>query len=219
VAVLGVGTAQAGQEAPGIWTYNCTLTFTLFNFTNYELKTVATTLSTDGICDGCAANVLRNVVVEPFRTYKQECTNGQFMVPCNWHGAVTLQAQPLGGGNTLRDWAFDIVFEDQNAHNLAEEGSWVYLMPHSPDQGWSIPSSTDTWAYGRWATTINDLKMHNIMTLIGPKVMVALYSPDNKNIVIVVQQYWENAAGWDDSKHWKGWQLDWVDNDGSTVPR
>jgi len=48
--------------------------------------------------------------------------------------------------------------------------------------------------------------------------MVALYSPDNKDIVNVFQQNWENGTSWDDSNTYLGWQLDWVDSHGNTVP-
>jgi hypothetical protein len=51
-----------------------------------------------------------------------------------------------------------------------------------------------------------------------PKFMVALYSPDNKDIVNVFQQNWENGTSWDDSNTYLGWQLDWVDSHGNTVP-
>jgi hypothetical protein len=215
---LGAGTAQAGQNAPGFWTYNCEMSYTIYNLTNYELKNVSSTVGHDGNCRSGCETPLKGLVVEPFRTWKSECDNSDLAMPCNWHGSVVIQAQPRGGSNTLQDWAFEVAFKDQQAHGLLENGTWIYLLPHGT-QGWSIPASTDTEAYGRWATTINDTKMHNIMTLIGPKVMVALYSPDNKNIVIVVQQYDENASGWHDAENYDGWHLDWVDNDGNTVPR
>jgi hypothetical protein len=218
LALLGAGAARAGEDAPGIWTYNCWMSYTIYNLTNYELKNVSSTVGHDGNCRAGCDKPLDGLVVEPYRTWKSKCDNSDLAMPCNWSGSVVIQAQPRGGSNTLQDWAFEVAFKDQAAHGLLEHGTWIYLLPHGT-QGWSIPASADTWAYQRWATTINDAKMHNIMTLVGPKVMVALYSPDNKNLVIVVQQYWENAAGWDDSNHYQGWQLDWVDNDGSTVPR
>lgn len=215
---LGAVAARADQNAPGIWTYNCQMSYTIYNFTNYQLKNVASTVGHDSNCRAGCEHPLEGLVVDPYRTWKSECDNSDLAMPCNWDGSVVIQAQARGGSNTLHDWAFEVAFKDQGAHGLVEDGTWIYLLPHGT-QGWSIPTTADAWAYRRWATTINDAAMHNIMTLIGPRVMVALYSVDNRNIVIVVQQYWENAPGWDDSNSYDGWKLDWVDNDGNTVPR
>jgi nitrogenase subunit NifH len=76
-------------------------------------------------------------------------------------------------------------------------------------------------AYGRWATPLNDNKMHNVMTLISPEVMVTLYSTDNVNATIVVQQLRgsdSNGILWDDCGAYKGNQLDFVDNGSTSVP-
>ena len=86
--------------------------------------------------------------------------------------------------------------------------------------GWAPANST---AYGRWATPVNDYKMHNVMTLIGHDIMVTLYSGDNNNATIVVQQLyaWDDKGPlWDDATAYtyKGNQLDFVDNDGYSVP-
>jgi hypothetical protein len=118
---------------------------------------------------------------------------------------------------------FDLIFVRQRANNLAEHGFWVGLGPssHGPSQGWA---AANNWAYGRWATPVEDVNMHNVMTLINPKYMVSLYSGDNTNLVVVVQQQYAklNIDGLDviidDTNAYQGAKLDFVDNDGYTVP-
>ena len=89
------------------------------------------------------------------------------------------------------------------------------------DGGWA-PANTK--AYGRWATPVNDNKMHNVMTLISPDIMVTLYSGDNVNATIVVQQLnaWDDQGTilWDDAAAgtYQGNQLDFVDNASTSVP-
>ncbi len=217
--VAGAGPARADElNGSGIWVYACDVSFTVVNLTSYHLKVASSTVQLHDAC--WDDNVpLQGMDVAPQRTWADVYSLVKNVVsPCNWgDGSVVVQAQASGGSSTLHDWAFEIAFQDQHAHNLLESGSWIWLKPHSTSQGWS--TSYSNWAYGRWATPLEDLAMHNIMTLIGPKCMVALYSPDNKNIVVVVQQYDENHNGWHDADKYMGWKLDWVDNDGSSVPR
>ena len=117
------------------------------------------------------------------------------------------------------EWKFDLVFVRQNGHNtVGYSGTWTALSPHGT-QSWA---PANTWSTGRWATPVDDYKMHNVMTLISPKIMVALYAADNVHLTLVVQQlYGENAAGealWDDTGSYEGNRLDFVDNGSSTVP-
>jgi hypothetical protein len=96
----------------------------------------------------------------------------------------------------------------------------VPLASMDVDGDWSTNFSN--WAYGRWVTPW-DTKMHNVMTLIGPKVMVTMYTAQYDHIVLVVQQlYGEDpttkAQIWDDSDTYVGYPLDYVDNDGYSVP-
>ncbi|MBI5582790.1 MAG: ricin-type beta-trefoil lectin domain protein [Deltaproteobacteria bacterium] len=95
---------------------------------------------------------------------------------------------------------------------------WAWVGQSFLGQGWS--SAANNWVYGRWATPVNDFKMHNVMTLIGPDVMVALYSADNRNLVIVVQQIYEarGSAVWDDRSIYQSYSWDFVDNAGGSVP-
>jgi hypothetical protein len=65
--------------------------------------------------------------------------------------------------------------------------------------------------------------MHNIMTFIGPKIMVALYSSNYNDITVVVQQLVATDASgnvvWDDTENtYKGNMLDFVDSGSTYVP-
>ncbi len=213
---FAVNPGAADQAGSGIWVYNTTMTITVYNLTNYELVSSSGTLkAAHGYCEG--DEPLQNLHALPFRTWLNYYELGTSKIsPCSYSGSVVVEAKSKGGGSTLAPWSFEIAFASQHASGLAEYGNWISLRPHGANQGWS--TATGSMVHGRWATPIDDLKMHNIMTLIGPKCMVALYSPDNNNLVIVVQQYDENASGWHDAGNYSGWKLDWVDNGGSSVP-
>jgi hypothetical protein len=218
---MNVGFARAGQSGPGIWVYNKTWSLTVYNLTSYSLKIIHNDAHEAGGCEpGGTGNYpfqnLESNSLAPYRTYQETLGSGCSIAPLHYYGCTRFQVQsPDATG--LKSWAFEVCFEAQKADNLAEMGTWIYLKKYADTQGWSPP---DTFAYGRWATPINESppKMHNIMTLIGPKMMATVYSTNNKGIVVMVQQYWENAAGWDDSTNYHGQALDFVDNDSSRVP-
>jgi hypothetical protein len=142
--------------------------------------------------------------------------HGCNLAPLHYYGCTRFQVQsPNVTG--LKNWAFEVCFQAQDASGLLEMGTWIYLKKYSDTQGWS---PADSFAYGRWATPINEspAKMHNIMTLIGHEMMATLYSTNNKGIVVIVQQYWDSPEGWDDSSNYHGLALDFVDNSESKVP-
>jgi hypothetical protein len=217
LAAVGVGasSSEADQNGPGIWIYNCNWTASVVNFTNYTMTMPANNLAESGGCEpGQTGPVPFHDfrTLDPYRTWMEGYANGCNVTPIHYNsGCTTFEV------SGFPELDFDVCFAGQDAHDLAEKGEWIYLKPHDASQGWTAPNS---WGYGRWATPVNESPpmMHNIMTLIGPKLMVALYSTDNKSIVVVVQQHWENASGWDDSSKYKGLQLDFVDNAESSVP-
>lgn len=216
ILAVAVSRGAADQNGSGIWVYNTEMTITVYNLTNYDLVSTDSTLQGHGSCSQVGVP-LKGLHASPFRTWMGYYWLGYTEVnPCAFSGSVAIEAKPRGGGSTLAPWSFEVAFANQHASGLAESGNWVWLRPLDASQGWS--TATGSMVHGRWATPVDDLKMHNIMTLIGPKCMVALYSPDNKNLVIVVQQYDENASGWHDAGNYSGWKLDWVDNGGSSVP-
>lgn len=213
---LVVSPGAADQTGSGVWVYNTEMTITVYNLTNYDLVSSDINLQGHGSCMQVKVP-LKGLQVTPLRAWMGLYELGFTEInPCAFSGSVVVEAKARGGGSTLAPWSFEVAFANQHASGLAESGNWVWLRPHGANQGWS--TATGSMVHGRWATPIDDLEMHNIMTLIGPKCMVALYSPDNKNLVIVVQQYDENASGWDDAGNYSGWKLDWVDNGGSSVP-
>jgi hypothetical protein len=217
---------DAGQDGSGIWVFNGAfssdnMSISLINLTNYPLTYSPDTPcpSENGMYKGqpmleCGSTWS----VDPFRTKVWTAWAGAPASPTHYDGRMTLYS------TGFPDWSFDLVFAQQYAKGQAIRGMWVGLSPHGAGQGWSTAANDENWAYGRWITPVNDNKMHNIMTLIGPKCMVALYSSDNKNLVVVVQQLHEvdtnGATLWDDAAGdvYRGYGLDFVDNSGETVP-
>ena len=214
--------ALAQQEGTGIWVYNSDMSIALINLTNYPL-TYERTASHPQYCGGggdAASKLLKtdsDWQVEPYRTKIWNSSGGCF------EGAVTLytpgfpQCKP-----------FDLVFIGQWAccTGWAGYGMWIGLSPSEtfagPDTSWKDWWAVNNWGYGRWATPFDDRTMHNVMTLIGSACMVALYSSDNKNLVVVVQQYYQEATSstalWDDTWKYPSYVWDFVDNGGSSVP-
>jgi hypothetical protein len=233
--VWGSHPALAGQNGAGIWVYgNSTWSITVINLTDYPLTYLRSNepgaysypfVANDSKNCGGHQQILGvgdvDWSIDPYRNIWWYGDRGCAIAPVFYSGRVTLYS------TGFRNWAFDLVFADQAAHNLAERGFWVGLSPHTTlgPQRWANGGTSGTWAYGRWATPIDDKKMHNVMTLIGDEIMVALFSADNRNITVVVQQMiavaWNGSAGnlvWDDEYTYKGNYLDFVDNDGSSVP-
>jgi hypothetical protein len=235
IAILAWGPSPASANSgAGIWTYNHAWSIALVNLTEYPLTYLrhdepgAFAYPTWYNTYWCVKNdVYQDMLdagddwqVEPYRTkvwVGDKCSN---IAPSYWDGRMTLY---LVGH---QECSFDLVFQSQKAHNLAEHGNWTGLSPHGPGpgQGWA-PAGPDLgqFAYGRWVTPVDDYKMHNVMTLISSKFMVTLYSGDNNNLVVVVQQlYGEDpttkALLWDDSYAYKGYPLDFVDNDNYATP-
>jgi len=226
VLVLGSERAHAGQSGSGIWVFmgagsDYNMSISLINLTNYPLTYSSATPcpSENGMYKGqpmleCGSTWS----VDPFRTKIWTAWPGATVSPTHYDGRMTLYS------TGFPDWSFDLVFAQQYAKGQAIRGMWVGLSPHGAGQGWATATEEENWAYGRWITPVNDNKMHNIMTLIGPKVMVALYSSDNKNLTVVVQQLYEvdtnGATLWDDAGDdvYRGYGLDFVDNSGETVP-
>jgi hypothetical protein len=217
-----VGIAQAGQSGPGIWVYNTTWSLNVFNLTNYNLKKIEPADNPTHEAGGCEPGGTGNYPFQslgslgPYRSYQETLGHGCNLAPLHYYGCTVFEVQdpdPAG----LKNWKFKVCFDAQKADGLLEMGTWISLRKYADTQDWSPANTT---AYGRWATPINEspAKMHNIMTLIGPKMMATVYSTNNKGIVVMVQQYWENAPGWDDSSNYHALPLDFVDNASSSVP-
>jgi len=229
---LGPYPASACCGGTGIWTYNHEWSIALVNLTDFPLTYLKTE---EGAAPypiwhntySCIKNdVYQDMLdagddwqVDAYRTKVWVGDPCSFVTPSYWDGRMTLY---LVGHP---ECSFDLVFVGHQAHNLAEHGNYTGLSPSpnepGPGGGWVL--NVSNWAYGRWVTPVNDYQMHNVMTLISSKFMVALYSGDNNNLVVVVQQlYGEDPSTgdllWDDSNVYKAYHLDFVDNDNYAVP-
>lgn len=198
----------------GIWVYPAdrqNITLTIINLTPYELT------STPRSAMGSVALVVygdswvypfqRNmepITVAPYRTVIwKEGYAGPFYKPHFWGHIRFALSTPL--------WAhsFDVAMTVQNPEGWTDQGTWISLQNSSVNDTWC---AAGVFCGGVWATPrmIGHYDMHNIMTLTSPDLVVALYSPDNLKIVLVVRE----ATG----DQYDGWMLDWVDNGGSSVP-
>lgn len=218
VAMLAWGAQPAfcDEEGTGIWVYDDPMSISLINLTNYPLTNLD--VGPDPVTSyggtGGDEDILSyggNWAVAPFRTMVSNYSSGGG-IPRSWDGARTLT---LTGCD---ECTFDIVFKRQKAYGLAEHGTWVGLSPYGTGQGWN--EAVGPYC-GRWATPLNDSKMHNVMTLIGNTCMISIYSGDNTNIVVVVQQHYAESDGviMDDREAYQGATLDFVDNGEYSVPR
>jgi hypothetical protein len=209
---LGTWPAGAAQTGSGIWVYNCHFTIAIVNMTDQTLKFHGQVKSqgyeTQVYLLGAITDNAYSVA--PWSTWTWGCCAHHQMDPTWFDGTITLTGKS--------EWAFGIKATSQDASGDPKKGTWFSLVPADPStQQWAAPNA---YSYLRWATPVNDLKMHNIMTLIGSEAMVAMYSPDNVNIVVVVQEY-AGEREFDASKDpnsYVGWRLDWVDNSGGSVP-
>jgi len=238
--------AFANEDGAGIWTYNADWSIAIINLTNYQLTYVRSNEAgaypypksgADNFNEGGNGDFKYRMLawdkgwnIDPFRTKLWGTNSKDYLNPNSYSGRMTLYSKGFP------EWKFDLVWVNQTAYHLAYYGNWTALSPHSADQGWVLPdpdvsstcyndydsSDCGKSAYGRWATPVNDIKPHNVMTLISPKIMVSLFAGDNNHLNVVVQQlYQEDAAGnvvWDDSDAYQGVELDFVDNCGTYTP-
>lgn len=219
VAMLAWGEQPAlcDEQGTGIWVYDDPMSISLINLTNYPLTYLD--VGPDPVISygGSGGNQYMlsyglGWSVAPFRTGVWNYESGG-AIPRSWDGARTLT---LTGCDAC---TFNLVFQRQQAYGLAEHGSWVGLSPHGTGQDWSTAAGAPY--YGRWVTPLNDMSMHNVMTLIGDTCMIALYSGDNTNLVVVVQQHYAESDGviMNDRGAYQGAALDFVDNGEYSVPR
>jgi hypothetical protein len=231
--------AFANEDGAGIWTYNADWSIALINLTNYPLTYMRPNEAGAHLCPTISGDQyeLYNMLacgtdweVEPFRTKLWVTDPYMSVSPNSYSGKMTLYSEGFP------EWKFDLVWINQTAYHLPTYGNWTGLSPFSSDQGWVLPdpdvsstcyndddsSDCGTSAYHRWATPVNDTKPHNVMTLIGPKIMVSLFAGDNNHLNVVIQQlYEEDDAGnvlWDDSGAYQSYPLDFVDNCGNYTP-
>lgn len=214
---LAATPAAAGQNGAGIWVYKSGPSTTIVNLTYYTLKRSSYSVDEhDGCCPGTCGTApweFGGASISPMRTLQENIDGGCSTDPLSWEGTVVYSFSD----SYMSDSSFEIVMKNQDAAGDASSlhnGTWFALRPHGT-QAWA---SSGTKQCGRFANPVDDAKMHNVMNLINSKVMVTLYSSDNKNLVLVVQQFNANQDGWNDCSVYDSLQLDFVDNSGDSVP-
>ena len=188
------------KESGGIFLYTLgptKWTFSIMNMTSTDLTIV-------GVPD--PALFFPNDVVKAY-TFKKF----QYYVAAGvqrWEGNLAIR--PAVGGSAYQ---FNVAFQKSAGLNGIYPSTWIYLpVPSSGPYFKIASSSTGQLVNGRWSTNMplgGDHKMHNIMTIVSDKIVASLYSVDNKHITLVVS---------DTLNNYTGTALDWVWNDGRSVP-
>jgi hypothetical protein len=234
IGCLAGSRAQAQVPGTGIWMLRGTYhdySITLVNLTHGQLIIESRDVNADENCvkpNQAQPFVDPNypgfpVVVDPYQSMVW-ATYSPNLDGCAhfWDGTITFLAGFTDWGS---QWKFDLNFVSDKKSWLYKTGTWAYLTatPGSSwwnNEGWGFTSDS-YWPNisHLWTTLYNDGQMRNI-TLIEPSIYapqtVSLYSQDNNNIVLVVQETaaLQQAA----NATYKGYKLDWVDNADDNVP-
>jgi len=242
---LSVAQTRAQMPGTGIWMlrgFNHDYSIALVNLTNGKLTTDSDLL--DVVADHCVSMNddqaqpfvdLESapgspLVVDPYQsavwsTYTP--TPGGPTTGCAhfWDGKITFLADLTNSWPPGSQWRFDLNFVSDKKSWLYKTGTWVYITPTFGDSWWC----KDDWGFNDdsywpkishlWTTHCDDGLMRNI-TLMQPDeyapLTVSLYSHDNHNLVVVVQ---ETAAIQETANaNYVGYELDWVDNPDDNVP-
>jgi hypothetical protein len=215
---VGGSPSQASQSGSGIFMKTNDWGYTVINLTNYTLdNTVYDVAEHDGCCAGPCGQTpfdLASEKVSPMRSFAEHIDGDCGTDPLTWTGTATFEFD----GSYLADSSFQVVMVRQQAAdtNLDHAGTWISLRPAPGSQNWS---SAGVYQCGPQANPVDDLKYHNVMNLLSPKLQVTLYSMDNRNVVLVVRQSNENAAGWNDCSIYKAYPVDFADNGSDVVPQ
>ncbi len=214
---LGASPSQATNPGNGIWIYKRDWSNTVINLTNYTLRVKSWNVSEhDGCCPGtCGVSPfdLEGKSVGAMRSVQEGNEEGCSTDPLSFDGRVTFGFD----GSYLSDMSFDVVMvKETSATSVGDlhHGTWVSLEPHSSTQSW-VKSGT---VCGMTAIPWADGRMQNVMNLLSPKVQVILYSTNDKEVTLVVRQTNEASAGWDDCSRYVAKRVEFVDNDGDSVP-
>lgn len=214
----------------GIWLYPTPYTnwsMTVINLTPYQLQSTprGSTTNAVSVVGGAAYDypfqtLLEPISVDPYRGVIWKSRMSQLTSTNNYYGRIRFH---LAASSWTR--TFEVNFVHQNGYGTAGvDGTWIALAQTKTEA--PIEWTNDQWCTpggycgGVWATTymkpLNypswSVEMRNIMTLTTANVVVALYSPDNRNVILVVR----DTSGGDDL--YQQFQSEWVDNNGSSVP-
>ena len=127
-------------------------------------------------------------------------------------------------------WSFDLNFSAVYISWHKGYGTWIYLSatdtsnitsPGYPDgwyDGWLDQNQEVEENWGRYSTPLVDTHMHNQMNLLGYAVSVSVFSGNNNDITVVVQQTGADYVNGRTPYPYVGWRMNWVDNDGNDFP-
>jgi hypothetical protein len=210
--------AASTSDGTGIWLWNATLNLHVVNLTEYNLTWTQHIVSYgrsvmspwydsyNRFCPGA----------EPYRTASWRTNPSSLIEPESWDGDITFH---FANQSAAADFKLHF-FQENDDQGYAGEGTWVSLLPVTWPNWSNYNGSSDFTSRqvnGRWTTPVADKQMHNNMTMVSDSVVVSVYSPDNKNVVVAVQQ--NNSSTWgSDKDRWVGWQLNWADNDDLSCP-
>lgn len=237
IGCLASSRAQGQVPGTGIWMLRGTdhqYSITLVNLTNGQLALESRDVVTD---DSCLSPDQAQPFADPtFGFYKLVVDPYQSVVWATysptlggcahfWDGTITFRAGFTDWSPPGSQWTFDLNFVSDKKSWLYKTGTWAYLTPTPGSSWWK----NEGWGFTDdsywpnisylWTTLYDDGQMRNI-TLIEPTIYapqtVSLYSQDNNNIVLVVQETaaLQQAA----NATYKGYKLDWVDNADDNVP-
>ncbi len=231
LAVVVGSTSQALAGRNGLYWYlnQTTVTVTLVNLTDYTLSLPAdpdqSRLGVGGA--NCLSYPFQHgVTVEPYSTAIWKTSNASNVT---WYyGKITF----LPTGMDPK-WSFDLKFSHVYISYWKQYGTWIYLNATcAPDNscdtstygwfpGWVVPDvdAQDLFPYwGRYTTPLEDTHMHNQMNLLGYEVSVSVFSGNNNDITVVIQQTGADYLNGQTPDPYVGWELNWVDNDGNDFP-
>lgn len=194
--------ARASQDqAGGIWWHSTgpqDTSFSIINLTSVDMK-ITQIPSGDTIFKV-------NSVVTAYRTltWKYHVVAG---TP-TWSGNMTIVPQ-----SGLSSYQIAVQFDKESGYSfIYGDGTWVHLLAGGSYSAYKNSPTQGQWLYGRWATPSGDHTMHNIMTSISDRFTVSLYSHNNKDFILAFSETLSND-------NFAGWQLDWVENSGSSLPK
>jgi hypothetical protein len=214
----------------GIWLYPTPFTnwsMTIINLTPYQLESTPrdSTINPVSVNGGAAYSypfqgLMEPIRVDPYRGIIWKSRMSQVTSTNNYYGRMRFHLVASSWTRT-----FEVNFAHQNGYGTAGvDGTWIALAQTKTEA--PLEWTNDQWCApggycgGVWATTFMkplnygswSVDMRNIMTLTTDNVVVALYSPDNLNVILVVR----DTSGGADS--YQQIQSEWVDNNGTSVP-
>jgi len=221
--LMGILAATTGSPTPaaasgGIWWYGESKQFsvTLINLTEH---TLISTYSDVDVSDNCYSYPFQvvGVNVESYKSaiWLSEETPPVFLL--HYSGKMTFLPKDMD-----EKWKFDLNFHPQNGSGATlGQGTWIYLTANdNTNTGWvqswnplMVPQELYQ-SYLGYATRMNDGKPRNLMNLEATEIgmAVSVYSPNNKDVVVVVQTVDETDT------YYRAWKLDWADNDQNSLP-